>query len=288
MIFIADGGSTKADWRIVDNNGDVSKYATMGFNPFFYTEEMIVEELQKKFIKDLPVEQATKVFFYGSGCSDEYRKSILADAFREIFPIAEIIVEHDLLASAKATCGNKPGIACIMGTGSNTGLYDGERVIDNITNLGYLLGDEGSGTHLAKKLIRAYFYRELPEHLSKEFDTTYNIGRRELLNKLYDGERANVYLASFAKFMFTHKDDIYIQQVVHRSFGEFIDRHVLKYEGHEKLPIHFVGSIAYYFSFILESLLSERNLNLGVIIKQPIDALVKYHLQEEKSRLHKS
>jgi len=254
MIYIADGGSTKADWRIIDQAGNQSDYATIGFNPFFYTESMVVEELQKSFVKDLPVENATKVFFYGSGCSDPKRKAILANAFKLIFPNAEIVVEHDLLASAKATCADQAGIACIMGTGSNTCLYDGKEIIDNVTNLGFLLGDEGSGTHLAKKLIRAYFYRELPKNLEAEFDRTYNIDKRELLNRLYSGERANVYLASFSRFLFDHKDNLYIQQIVHRSFGEFIDRHVLKYEGHDKLPIHFVGSIAYYFSFILENL----------------------------------
>lgn len=281
MILIADGGSTKADWRLIDKAGKQFDYSTIGFNPFFYSTEMVIEELQKSFVLEVPVHSIEKVFFYGSGCSDEYRKSILAEAFRKVMPNADVTVEHDLLASAKATCGDDPGIACIMGTGSNTGLYDGENIIDNVTNLGYLLGDEGSGTHLGKKLIRAYFYRELPPHLEQQFDETYNIGKRELLNNMYDGERANVYLASFARFLFEHKDDMYIQHLVHRSFGEFIDRHVMKYKGHEKLPIHFVGSIAFYFSFILEALLSERNLNLGIIIKKPIDNLVQYHLNQE-------
>ncbi len=281
MILIADGGSTKADWKIIDKSGNQSDYTTIGFNPFFYTEEMVVEELRKSFILDIPVDKVRKVFFYGSGCSDAYRKSILANAFKEVMPKAEVMIEHDLLASARATCGDAAGIACILGTGSNTGLYDGEKIIDNVTNLGYLLGDEGSGTHLAKKLIRAYYYRELPAHLEQKFNETYDIGKRELLNKLYDGERANVYLASYAKFLSDHKDDLYIQQVVHRSFGEFIDRHVTKYEGYQQLPIHFVGSIAYYFSFILEALLSERNLILGLIIKRPIENLVNYHLKQE-------
>jgi N-acetylglucosamine kinase-like BadF-type ATPase len=287
MIFIADGGSTKADWRIVNTENDQVDYSTIGFNPFFYTTEMVVSELQKSFAIDLPVDKASKVFFYGSGCSDPNRKEILANAFKEIFPNAEIIVEHDLLASAKATCGNEPGIACILGTGSNSCLYDGKEVVDNVTNLGFLLGDEGSGTHLAKKLIRAFYYRELPTDLEKRFIETYKIEKRELLNKLYSGERANVYLASFSRFLFDNKDHIYTQQLVHRSIGEFVDRHIMKYENHENLPIHFVGSISYYFSFILESLLSERNLNLGSIVKRPIDNLVTYHLNQEKAHSEK-
>ena len=287
MIFIADGGSTKVDWRIIDRNSKQSEYSTIGFNPFFYTEKMIVQELQKSFVKDLPVNEAKKVFFYGSGCSDAYRKEILANAFRVIFPNADVLVDHDLLASAKATCGDDAGIACILGTGSNSGLYNGHKIIDNITNLGYLLGDEGSGTHLAKKLIRAYYYRELPKDLERKFDETYKIDKRDLLNRLYGGERANVYLASFSRFLFDHKDHMYIQHIVHRSFGEFIDRHVMKYDNHKILPIHFVGSIAYYFSFILESLLSERSLNLGSIIKRPVDNLVDYHIKKEKAYFDK-
>lgn len=287
MIFIADGGSTKADWIMVDKKGKQSEYSTIGFNPFFYREEVVVEELKKKFIYEVPVKEAEKVYFYGSGCSDTLRKGVLERAFTQIFPKAEIHVEHDLLASAKATCGDQPGIACILGTGSNSCLYDGKNEVDNITNLGFLLGDEGSGTHLGKKLIRAYFYRELPEELKDAFDKKYNLGKRELLNRLYDGQRGNVYLASFSKFLFEHKHHFYIQQIVARSFAEFIDRHVMKYEGHQSLPIHFVGSIAYYFSTVLESLLAERNLTLGSIIKKPIENLVRYHLDKEVAYVYR-
>lgn len=287
MIFIADGGSTKADWIIVDNKGAKSTYSTIGFNPFFYDTETVVEELSKKFIYDVPVKEATKVFFYGSGCSDALRKEILAKAFVQIFPNAEIHVEHDLLASARATCGDEPGIACILGTGSNSCLYDGIDEVDNVTNLGYLLGDEGSGTHLGKKLIRAYFYRELPKELEEAFDDKYKLGKRELLNRLYDGQRGNVYLASFARFLFEHKEHFYIKHIVARSFAEFIDRHVMKYEGHQTLPVHFVGSIAFYFSGVLKSLLAERNLTLGRIIKKPIDNLVQYHLDRDISYVSK-
>ncbi len=283
MIFIADGGSTKADWIIIDNKGSKSNYSTIGFNPFFYDTETVVKELNKKFVHEVPVNEASKVFFYGSGCSDALRKEILAKAFVQIFPNAEIHVEHDLLASARATCGDEPGIACILGTGSNSCLYDGIDEVDNVTNLGYLLGDEGSGTHLGKKLIRAYFYRELPKELEEAFDNKYNLGKRELLNRLYDGQRGNVYLASFARFMFEHKEHFYIKHIVARSFAEFIDRHVMKYEGHQTLPIHFVGSIAHYFSGVLKSLLAERNLTLGRIIKKPIDNLVQYHLDRDIS-----
>ena len=283
MIFIADGGSTKADWRIIDNKGKQQETSTIGFNPFFFSEDRIVSELQKKFAKDFPVDGARKVYFYGSGCSDPYRCSIVEGAFQQIFTNAEnILVEHDLLASAKATCGDEPGIACILGTGSNSALYNGKTVVDNITNLGHMLGDEGSGSYLGKMLIRGYFYREFPKSIREKFEDRYKVSKRDILNRIYDYPDPNVYLASFARFMSDNKDHLYIQQLVYRAFSEFIDRHVRKYHRHNELPVHFVGSVAYYFSDLLEMVLAERDLIMGTIIKRPIENLVKYHLKHEK------
>ncbi len=287
MIFIADGGSTKADWRIIDQDGQQMETSTIGFNPFFFTSDRIAEELNKTFSKEMPVQQATRVYFYGSGCSDAYRCEIVAAGLRQIFPNAKVFVDHDLLASARATCGNEPGIACIMGTGSNSCLYDGESVTDNVTNLGYLLGDEGSGSHLGKSLLRGYFYREFPEEVTRRFKARYKFTKRELLNRIYEDEDANVFLASFARFLSDNKDLVYIQQIVQRAFSEFIDRHVRKYKGHNDVPIHFVGSVAYYFQDILEVVFAERCLKLGIIIKKPIDNLVRYHLQHEKVEVGK-
>lgn len=287
MIFIADGGSTKADWRIIDKQGKESNANTIGFNPFFYKTEEIVAELNKTFSKELPVKEATKVFFYGSGCSDAYRCSIVSDALEQIFPNAKVVVDHDLLASAHATCGDNPGIACILGTGSNSCLYDGVKVTDNVTNLGYLLGDEGSGSNLGKMLLRGYFYREFPLEIKRKFEARYKLSKRDFLNRIYEQPNANVYLASFARFLSDNKEHIYIQRLVHRAFSEFIDRHVRKYQGHNELSVHFVGSVAYYFREVLELVFAERNLKLGTVIKKPIDNLVKYHVNHEKIAISK-
>ncbi len=281
MIVIADGGSTKADWRIVLNGSTQQVSSTIGFNPFFFTPKAIEEELNRTFVNEFPATEATKVYFYGAGCSDAYRCSIIEEGLQPIFPNAKVIVDHDLMAAARATCGGKPGVACILGTGSNSCNFDGEKITDHITNLGHLLGDEGSGSYLGKMLIRGYFYREFPDDIKKEFEEKYPFEQRELINRIYDYNTSNVFLASFAKFLSDHKDHIYIQQLVNKAFSEFIDRHVRKYKNHNALPIHFVGSIAFHFKEILNLVLQQRNLQLGMVIKKPIDHLVEYHINFE-------
>lgn len=281
MIVIADGGSTKADWRIVDNNLNQLSFSTIGFNPFFFTSSEIEEELQRGLAKEFPVKEVSKVYFYGAGCSDAFRCSIIEEGLQPIFPNAKIVVEHDLMAAARATCNGQPGIACILGTGSNSCVYDGKHIIDHITNLGHLLGDEGSGSYLGKMLIKGYFYREFPNDIKIKFEEKYTLGKRDIINRIYDYNSANVFLASFAEFLSENKDHIYIQQLVNKAFSEFIDRHVRKYKNHNNLPIHFVGSIAYHFKEILNLVLQERNLELGKVIKKPIDNLVEYHLNFE-------
>ncbi len=279
MLIIVDSGSTKADWQVINADGSRELHTTMGFNPFFHDEDRIEMELNKSFVKDVNVVEAKKVYFYGAGCSDKMRCDIVKRGLERIFTNAETLeVEHDLLGSARATCGMEPGIACIIGTGSNTCLYDGKDVIDNVSNLGYLLGDEGSGSHLGKLLIRAYFYRELPDDMIEFFHEEFGNNKRVILNKIY-GEAPNVYLASFARFFSKHKSHFYIQKLANEAFAELTRRHILKYDGCHNVPIHFVGSVAYHFQDILKTTLEEHNLSLGVVIQKPIDALVDFHLK---------
>jgi N-acetylglucosamine kinase-like BadF-type ATPase len=285
MLIIVDSGSTKADWQLIFPDGKRELVTTMGFNPFFVDEDRVEAELKKDFIYQVPVNEAKQVYFYGAGCSDKMRCDIIKGGLERIFTKADLIeVEHDLLASARACCGTEPGIACIIGTGSNTCLYDGVDVIDNITNLGYLLGDEGSGSHLGKLLIKGYFYRELPEEIEKAFVENYGSDKRAILNKIY-GDAPNVYLADFSKFYSDHKDHFYIQKLVNEAFSELVVRHVLKYNGCHELPISFVGSVAYHFRDILRMTLDEHDLKLGSVIKKPIDSLADFHLKNINKRL---
>jgi glucosamine kinase len=279
MLIIVDSGSTKADWQILHADGSRELHATIGFNPFFVNEDDVETELKKEFVKKVAVDQAQWVYFYGAGCSDKMRCDIIKRGLERIFTNATTVeVEHDLLASARASCGTKAGIACIIGTGSNTCLYDGKDVTDNVSNLGYLLGDEGSGSHLGKLLIRAYFYREMPDDIQAIFEGKYGSNKREFLNKMY-ANGANVYLASFATFFSENRQHFYIQKLAAEAFTELVQRHVLKYEGCHHIPINFVGSVAYHFKDILKVVLDEHDLNMGTIIRKPIDALVDYHLK---------
>jgi glucosamine kinase len=280
MKVVVDGGSTKADWKMINAEG-ITSLTTKGFNPVFHSEEQIFEALSEAFAdKDLHTAKAEQIFYYGAGCWDDRRKGTVHRALQRIFKNADIEVEHDLLGAARATCGREPGIACIVGTGSNSCLYDGTEVIDNITNLGYLLGDEGSGTHLAKRLLRAYFYRELPKVLSDKLDATLPEGKQSILDKVYSLDPPNAYLASFTKFMGDHQNHPFILRILFDSFEQFIDRHVRKYHNHMVLPVHFIGSVAYYFRTTFEVILEEREMRPGVFIQKPIDNLVKFHTEQ--------
>ncbi|MEQ8704309.1 MAG: hypothetical protein RIC19_10340 [Phaeodactylibacter sp.] len=279
MIVVVDSGSTKADWKMISGS-DIQSITTMGFNPVFHSEEVIYNELQKSFVREVATEKAEKVFYYGAGCWDARLKGVVRKALDRIFENAEIEVDHDLLGAARATCGHDPGIACIIGTGSNSCLYDGTHVIDNVTNLGYLLGDEGSGTHLGKRLIRAFFYREMPKVLYDELEKSLDGGKQSILDNVYSGEPPNVYLASFTKFMGDHQDHPFIQRILFDSFEQFIDRHVRKYKNHMSLPVHFIGSVAYYFKQTLSIILDARDMQMGNFIQKPIDELVRFHTEQ--------
>lgn len=276
MIVVVDSGSTKADWKMVNETG-VQSITTMGFNPVFHTENKIYQELLEAFDNEVKAETATHVYYYGAGCWDEKLKKVVSNALSRVFQKAGIEVQHDLLGAARATCGRDPGISCILGTGSNSCLYDGDDVIDNVTNLGYLLGDEGSGTHLGKSLIRAYFYRELPKALRNELEQDYPGGQQGMLGRIYGKETPNVYLASFTKFMGRNRNHPFVQHLLYNSFVEFIDRHVRKYPGHLSLPIHFIGSVAYHFQEVIQVVLEERAMAPGNFIQKPIDKLVSFH-----------
>jgi glucosamine kinase len=278
MIVVVDSGSTKADWRMADSEGAYS-LKTIGFNPVFHSSEFIYDALVPELARaKFPADQVSDVFYYGAGCWDDRLKDVVHQALTRVFTRAEIMVEHDLLGAARATCRDQPGIAAILGTGSNSCLYDGKQVIDNVTNLGYLIGDEGSGTHLGKALIRAYFYREMPLSLREAFDKDFPGGKQAMLDHIYGEETPNVYLASFTRFIKRHQTHPFLQHLLHVSFAEFIDRHVRKYQNHLSLPIHFIGSVAFHFQEVMRAVLEERAMLAGIFIQKPIDHLVHFHI----------
>jgi glucosamine kinase len=282
MIIVVDSGSTKADWAVADNSPSHQLFSTMGFNPVYHKEEVIYQEAAKVFEQVVATEKVKAVHYYGAGCWDQEKKSVVAKALQRVFSSAEVQVYHDLLGAARAACGKQAGIACILGTGSNSCLFDGDQILDNVTNLGYFIGDEGSGAHLGKELVKAFFYRELPREILVEFQKIYTGGKAEILDNVYGKTTPNVYLAKFTRFLSDHRSHPFIQKIIYKCFEEFIDRHVRKYKSHLSLPVNFIGSIAYHFKDFLIAILEERSMIVGDFVRKPIDSLVHFHTGEHQ------
>lgn len=277
MLLIADSGSTKADWAWVAKDGENTFVHTQGFNPVVHPSEQLHGEVEKLTNDLLPGLRPSEIYYYGAGCWDHTRKLVIRETLQKAYPDAKVMVMHDLLGAARAACGTEAGIACILGTGSNTCLYDGEDVIDNVTNLGFMLGDEGSGSHLGKAFLRAYFYRELDDSLNDAFEEWTSMDKSQILDKVYGTALPNTYLAGFTRFMGEHKSHPLVQRIIFDSFAEFLDRHVRKYQGHLRIPVNFIGSIAFHFQDILLAALHERDLRVGRFIHKPIESLAAFH-----------
>ncbi len=277
MKIIVDSGSTKADWAFINQDGFVTYTHTMGLNPYFHGPEKVEAELSKKAFTDaVPVLEIKEVYFYGAGCPDEFYCSKMADGLKRVFKNAKIEVHHDLLGAARATCGRKPGIAGILGTGSNSCLYDGSNVTDNVTALAHVLGDEGGGVHLGKLILQAYYYRELPSELEDDFNRSYPEGKDAIIHRIY-GEGQNVHIASFAQFAIRHREHLFINSLIKKAFREYANRHLKKYRNWQELEVNLVGSIADILSDEVRSTFAEEGLKTGVIIRKPIEKLVEFH-----------
>ncbi len=282
MVLVADSGSTKADWCLINGERETTEYTTVGFNPYFHKENFILAELRKSKLASV-AEQVSELFFFGAGCSSPQLNKIISDALQKFFIHAAVHVEHDMLGSVLATCGDAPGISCILGTGSNSCYFDGRKIHENNYGLGYIVGDEGSGSYYGKKIVAYYLYHILPSHLQKEFGELYPITKDSLIKNVYNNSGANVYLASFARFLSDRKEDSYVKQMVQQGMTEFFDICVCHYENYETLPVHFVGSIAFYFENILRDVASKKGIRIGKVIKKPIGELTKYYLEKIKS-----
>ncbi len=276
MILIADSGGSKTDWRLLQGDGTIGQASSPGFNPYYQP----IEDLKKN-IREilLPVvnEKVNKIFFYGAGVSSVKNQLVIKSAFLEFFPEAHIEIGWDLLAAARALCGHEPGIACIMGTGSNSCLYDGEKIIGNVANLGWILADEGSGANIGRKFLVDYLRERMPENIADQFKKRFPLSREEFLEKVYQQEKPSAFLASFAKFIFQHLDDRYCYELIYDSFSEFYENNVMKYPGYQNLKVHFTGSIAFYFSDILRQVANDKGITVKNILEGPIAGLTLYH-----------
>ncbi len=279
MILIAESGSTKTDWCLAKDFENQERFTTGGLNPYFYDEEGVRNVLKADLPTHLPHDSIKQIFFYGAGCSSETRKKRVKEGLRTIFTKADIAVNHDLLGSARALCGNQKGIATILGTGSNACLYNGQIITHQSGGIGFILGDEGSGADLGKRFLRSYFYNELPRDVLDAFENTYQPDQDNIVDRVYQQPNPNQYLASYAKFLNQYQDHAFIHDLIDRSFSEFINRHILKLTQGEDLYLHCVGSIAYHFKPILENVVNRFDLSIGRIIVKPIDNLVAFHME---------
>ncbi len=281
MLLIADSGSTKTSWRLIDAAKSARDFSTIGYNPHYFETAEIRKSLEETLLTQLGFapQLIREVHFYGAGCSSKRENKTVRDALNAVFPKASNNVDHDLLAAARAACGRKPGIACILGTGSNSCAYDGGNIVDGVPSLGFIMGDEGSGAHLGRALLKTYFYREMPADIVKSFEKQYGLTKDELISNIYHKPMPSRYSAQFSRFCTDYKEHPFIQKLLRENFEEFLVRHVTKYENAQKWPIHYIGSVAFYFQDILIQLMEELNMKPGRFIRNPLDRLVEFHQQ---------
>jgi N-acetylglucosamine kinase-like BadF-type ATPase len=276
MILIADSGASKTDWRILGQNGAIEQAQSIGYNPYYQPIEQFDKEVREVLVPQVkhPVK---KIFYYGTGCSSDKNRKMIRTALERYFTDAHIEVWHDLLAAARALCGEDPGIACILGTGSNSCYYDGVRIVENVTSLGYVLGDEGSGAWMGKKIVADYLRKDLPEKLWDHFKKRFPMDRDEILSRVYSQEMPSRFLGSFSHFIFQHLKEPYCYRLVYDGFSEFMEKNVMRYEKYNELKVHFVGSVAFYFSDILRQVANDKGITLKNILESPIAGLTLYH-----------
>jgi len=280
MIIIADSGSTKTNWIIADKGKVREKITTPGLNPNFSPSGHISAIVRENIKPRLEKDSRPEIYFYGSGCSDEYLCGKVREAIESITGVAHIEVHSDLLGAARGLLGNKEGIACILGTGSNSCLYDGNKIIGNIPPLGFILGDEGGGAYLGKQLLSDYLKGIMPAGVSQLFGKKYHADKDIVIEKVYRGEFPNKYIASFVVFLRDNISNSYCSKLVEEAFGEFIRRNIKFYERYDSLHISFTGSIAWYFEDILRKVLQSYQLTTGKIIKEPAAKIMEYHLRQ--------
>lgn len=279
MILVADSGSTKCDWLYEDK--ELPKFSTMGFNPFFQTQEIISRETKGNDGLMKKASDVSALYFYGAGCSSQDRKEYVKEALQPIFPNAQIEIDHDLIAAALATCGNEPGIACILGTGSNSVYFDKGQMYEDVPALGNRLGDEGSGSYFGRKILSGFLYKRLPQYLHDTLKNEWGLDKEKIFEGVYRNKHENVFLASHMKVLSDFNDKPWVVKMIYDGLCEFLDIHVTGYKEHRDVPVHFIGSVAYYFKDILQDACDHYGINMGKVIKQPIHDLLDYHVENK-------
>jgi glucosamine kinase len=282
MILVADSGSTKTDWLLTLEDGEVKQFRTAGLNPYFLSEKEIVKILQEQAVELVAhAPDVNEIYFFGAGCSSPDRHEIVTNAISQLFPKSYISVDSDLLGCAYATCGHEKGLCCVLGTGSNISFFDGEDIHSGKHGLGFVLGDEGAGTWFGKALITDFLYGKMPPDISTKFYKEYRLDKETVIRYVYQTPKANSYLATFTRFISTIRQTDYAQSLLRKGLLEFIETNIKSYPEYHHYKCHFVGSIAYVFTDELTAVCNDHGVRIGKIIKQPIHDLLAFILSRD-------
>ncbi|WP_336513802.1 N-acetylglucosamine kinase [Pollutibacter soli] len=276
--LIADSGSTKAEWCLVKGKSRKT-ILSHGISPYFLNKDQIIRLISEEVLPSIEKDKVDEVFYYGTGCLSKTNAAMVKSALKAVFPAAYIRVNHDLAGAAISVCGKGKGVACILGTGSNSCYYNGNKIVKNSPGLGYVLGDEGSGAYLGKKVLQYYLYNTFDDELRALFDAKYVTTQSEILDHVYKQPLANRYLASYAMFLAENRGHYMIENIIEDGINDFFFHHICKYRESWTSPIHFVGSIAFGFADVVETLCSNYEFKLGKISRNPMDGLVDYHIK---------
>lgn len=279
MKLLVDSGSTKADWISIDESGKVLfTTQTLGLNPEVLGKEEVISRLEDKFDISHNKKNVSHLYFYGAGCGTERMKNFLADIFQEYFPNAIISVHEDTYAAVYATTPkNEKAIVCILGTGSNCSYFDGKVLHQKVQSLGYIAMDDCSGNQFGRHLIRGYYFNKMPKDLAEAFEKAHNLEADVIKHHLYKEANPNAYLATFAKFLIQHKEHEFCKKIIYSSMQDFVDFYITQYENCKEVPVHFIGSIAFYLREELKEVMDKNGLHLGNVLRRPIDGLIQYH-----------
>ena len=279
--LIADSGSTKTEWCLLKNN-KTTVFTSQGMSPYFVNAAQVENIIIKEVLPFLKKNKIDEVYFYGTGCKNAENVKMFKRVFQKIFNGASVHVDHDLSGAAKALCGNEKGIACILGTGSNSCYYNGKKIVKNSPGLGFILGDEGSGAYLGKKVVQHFLYHIFDDELRTRFDAKFVTNDSEILESVYKKPLPNRYLASFAIFLAENRGHYMIENIIEDGLNDFFYTHLISYRESSKLPVHFTGGIAYGFKDVIQQLCIGCDLKLGTILRSPMEGLVRYHGSEER------
>ncbi len=276
MILIADSGSTKTEWSLVDKNGIECTFRTSGINPYLLSDEEIRRILTREVLEELPIERITEVYFYGAGCTGAKTSKNLCILLHRIIGSDTVEVNSDLIGAARALCGENAGIVCILGTGSNSCFYDGHDITQQIPSLGFILGDEGSGSDIGKNLLADAMKGMLPADITEAFFYRYKLTRDNVLEAIYRRPLPNRYVAQFSHFVHEHLDNPYMRNLVMSRFETFFRRNILSYPYNEH-KVHFTGSIAYHYKELLHTVAESMSIEIGKILPTPMNELARFH-----------